>query len=91
MPAAIRIIITPTLLDSDHYPDIFIGRFSAETVAHVQTQVLRTIQYEQTPYTGVDWYTKCIGIASDQGPGDDSEYDYQHIRNMQTDLDNYTY
>jgi hypothetical protein len=79
------------IIGSDHYPDIFIGRFSAESVAHVQTQVLRTIQYEQTPYTGVDWYTKCIGIASDQGPGDDSEYDYQHIRNIQTDLDNYTY
>jgi hypothetical protein len=79
------------IVGSDHYPDIFIGRFSAETVAHVQTQVLRTIQYEQTPYNGVDWYTKCIGIASDQGPGDDSEYDYQHVRNMQTDLDNYTY
>ena len=79
------------IVGGDHYPDIFIGRFSAENVAHVQTQVQRTIEYEQTPYTGVDWYTKCIGIASDQGPGDDSEYDYQHIRNMQTDLDNYTY
>lgn len=79
------------IVGSDHYPDIFIGRFSAESIAHVQTQVQRTIEYEQTPYTGVDWYTKCIGIASDQGPGDDSEYDYQHIRNIQTDLDNYTY
>lgn len=79
------------IVGADHYPDIFIGRFSAESVAHVQTQVLRTIQYEQTPYTGVDWYTKCIGIASDQGPGDDSEYDYQHVRNMNDDLLAYTY
>ena len=55
------------IVGGDHYPDIFIGRFSAENVAHVQTQVQRTIEYEQTPYTGVDWYTKCIGIASMRG------------------------
>ena len=53
--------------------------------------VQRTIEYEQTPSTGYDWYTKCIGIASSEGPGDDNEYDYQHVRNMQTDLLNYTY
>ncbi|MBN2174867.1 MAG: choice-of-anchor D domain-containing protein [Bacteroidales bacterium] len=79
------------IVGSDHYPDIFIGRFSAESNAHVQTQVQRTIEYEQTPYTGYDWYTKCIGIASSEGPGDDNEYDYQHVRNMQTDLMGYTY
>lgn len=74
------------IVGSDHYPDIFIGRFSAENATHVQTQVQRTIGYEQNPYTGYDWYTKNIGIASSQGPGDDNEYDYQHVRNMQTDL-----
>ncbi|MEZ5083530.1 MAG: C25 family peptidase propeptide domain-containing protein [Bacteroidales bacterium] len=79
------------IVGSDHYPDIFVGRFSAESNAHVQTQVQRTIEYEKTPYTGYDWYTKCIGIASSEGPGDDSEYDYQHIRNMQTDLLGYNY
>jgi hypothetical protein len=79
------------IVGTDHYPDIFIGRFSAETVAHVQTQVQRTIDYEQSPYTGVDWYTKSIGIASDQGPGDDNELDYQHVRNMDLDLLAYTY
>ena len=79
------------IVGGDHYPDIFVGRFSAENVAQVQTQVQRTTEYEQTPYTGYDWYTKCIGIASSQGPGDDGEYDYQHVRNMQTDLLNYTY
>jgi len=79
------------IVGSDHYPDVFIGRFSAESPAHVKTQIQRTLEYEQTPYTGYDWYTKCIGIASSQGPGDDNEYDYQHIRNMQTDLLNYTY
>jgi PKD repeat protein len=38
-----------------------------------------------------DWYTTVIGIASDQGPGDDNEMDYQHIRNQQTQLLAYNY
>ncbi len=32
---------------NDHYLDIFVGRFSAETAAHVTTQVDRTIYYER--------------------------------------------
>ncbi len=77
---------------NDHYADIFIGRFSAENEAQVQTQVQRTLDYEQNPqFPTNDWYTSVIGIASDQGPGDDNEYDYQHIRNQQTLLLNSTY
>ncbi len=78
------------IVGSDHYPDIFIGRFSAENIAQVQTQVERTLDYEQSPNMALDW-TKSIGIGSDQGPGDDSEYDYQHIRNLQTQLTGYGY
>ncbi len=76
---------------NDHYPDLFIGRFSAETITHVETMVERTLTYEQNPDLGFDWFTRGIGIASDQGPGDDNEYDYQHIRNINTDLLNFTY
>lgn len=80
------------LLGNDRYIDVFIGRFSAENVNHVQTQVTRTIDYEKNPqFLTDDWYTTCVGIASDQGPGDDNEYDYQHVRNLQTKLLNYTY
>lgn len=77
---------------SDHYQELFIGRFSAESAAQVTTQVTRTVNYEMDPqYETDDWYTSVIGIASDQGPGDDNEYDYQHVRNMQTDCLGYTY
>ena len=58
------------IVGSDHYPDLFVGRFSAENTGHVETMVQRTIEYEQNPTLGYDWYTKCIGIASSQGPGD---------------------
>jgi hypothetical protein len=67
---------------SDHYPDLFVGRFSAENVEQVETQVQKTLMYEQNPPVGADWFSICTGIGSDQGPGDDNEYDYQHIRNI---------
>ena len=76
---------------SDHYPEIFIGRFSAENTDHVMTMVTRTIDYEKTPYTGSDWHSHNIGIGSSQGPGDDNEYDYEHIRNIQQVLEGFTY
>jgi hypothetical protein len=79
------------IVGGDHYIDLFVGRFSAETVAHVQTQVNRTITYERYPTQGAEWYEKGVGIASSQGPGDDNEYDYQHIRNIRTLLLNFTY
>ncbi len=77
---------------NDHYPEVYIGRFSAENTAHVQTQVQRTINYEKDPQLRLDdWYTTVIGIGSDQGPGDDNEDDFEHIRNLQTQLLSYTY
>ena len=76
---------------SDHYPELFIGRFSAEDTDQVMTMVTRTIDYEKTPFSGSDWHKHNIGIGSNQGPGDDNEYDYEHIRNIQQVLEGYTY
>ncbi|MFH1296497.1 MAG: C25 family cysteine peptidase [Bacteroidota bacterium] len=77
---------------NDHYQELFVGRYSAESVAQVETQVTRTINYEMDPQLLTDdWYTTVIGIASNQGPGDDGEYDYQHVRNMQSDCLGFTY
>jgi len=61
---------------SDNYPDIFVGRFSAESIADVQTQVQRTIDFESNGYNTADWYKKGIGIASAEGYG---ETDAEHI------------
>lgn len=79
------------LLGNDHNPEIFVGRFSAETVDHVTTMVQRTLEYEQQPLTTTNWFDKGFGIASDQGPGDDGEYDYTHMQNIRADLIGYTY
>jgi hypothetical protein len=79
------------LVGNDSYPELFVGRFSAETVGHVETQVVRTLTYEINPDTVGGWFEKSIGIASDEGPGHYGEMDYQHVRYMQADLLGNTY
>jgi hypothetical protein len=76
---------------NDHYQDFFVGRFSAETAAQVTTQVQRTIDYEKGTQLEPNWLNKIISIASQEGPGDDNELDYQHLRNIQPDLLGFTY
>ena len=79
------------LAGTDSYPEILVGRFSAETTTHVETQVQKAVEYEKQPAAGGDWYHKGTGIASDEGPGDDGEYDYQHQNNIRADLLGFTY
>ena len=74
------------VVGNDHYPDLFVGRFSAENTTHVATMVQRTIDYERYPMGGLDaaWFNDAIGIGSnDSQVGDDNEHDYEHIRNIQ--------
>lgn len=79
------------ILGNDHYPEIFVGRFSAESVNHVQTQVNRTITYEQNPDVATDWFSRGVGIASSQGPGDNNEWDYQHQNIIKGKLIDFSY
>ncbi len=61
----------------DPYYDLIISRFSAESAADVTTQVNKVITYEENP--NLSWWAKGLGIASDEGRGDDDEFDYEHI------------
>lgn len=77
------------LAGSDDYPDILVGRFSASTAAHVDTQVERTVDYETLPATGEAWYLRGVGIASAEGgggQGDDGESDREHEDNVRAQL-----
>lgn len=76
---------------SDSYPDIFVGRFSVYTAEQVTIQVNRTIAYERDPTTTSYWLRKAIGIASNQGPGDDGELDCDHLDYIRNDLITYGY
>ena len=84
---------TYALVDGgDDYPDIFIGRFSAENTSDLDTQVERTVHYEKDISTG-SWLHKGTGIASAQGAGvgDDGEADWEHEDVIRGKLLAYTY
>ena len=75
----------------DYYPDVFVGRFSAENIDHVTTMVNRTIEYERYPDVDGTWYKEGAGFASNQGPGDNGEMDDEHMDIIRQKLLNYTY
>ncbi|MFM7217196.1 MAG: C25 family cysteine peptidase [Bacteroidota bacterium] len=78
------------LVGNDSYAEVIVGRYSANTELELATQVYRTLEYEQRPDTSA-WLASGICIASDQGPGDDNEMDFEHARNMRQDLLGYHY
>ena len=82
------------LTGNDRYMEVLIGRMSAETVAHVQTQVQRSIWYERDLTTADTWLTAAVGIASAEGNNkghDGGEADYAHMNKIRTRLMNYGY
>lgn len=82
------------LAGGDSYPDIFVGRFSAQTVAEMNTQVQRTVYYERDIQAGSTWLQRGMGIASNEGggsQGDMGESDQAHMELIRTDLLNYGY
>ncbi len=78
------------LVGDDVYPDVIVGKISATTADHVRTQVERFVEYERNPSDTAHFSVFC-GIASSEGPGDNNEYDYDHIRNIGNVLSAYTY
>ncbi|MBW2522782.1 MAG: hypothetical protein JRI23_01340, partial [Deltaproteobacteria bacterium] len=67
------------LAGNDDYPDVLVGRFSANDAAQVDTQVARTIAYELGRPTEQPWFKTALGIGSEEGPGDDNQMDWEHI------------
>ena len=65
---------------NDHYPDLFTGRFSAETPGQLKIMLSRTLAYEKALSSDTVWYTRAVGIASELGPGYHNLTDYQQIR-----------
>ena len=79
---------------NDDYPEVFVGRFSAENLAHVQIQVEKVIYYERDIAADADWLGKGIGIGSTEGEGtghNGGESDCQHIEYIRDTLMHYTY
>ncbi|MCP4747423.1 MAG: hypothetical protein GY874_14970, partial [Desulfobacteraceae bacterium] len=66
---------------NDYYPELAIGRFSAESPDQVTVQVNKALAYEQDTGSTGSWYGNALGIGSGEGSGygDDGESDYKHI------------
>ena len=79
------------VVGNDLYNDIIVGRFSAETEAHVTTQVNKVIHYERDINATDTWLTYGDGLGNNDGPGHFGEKDWQHIENIRTDLLAYNY
>jgi hypothetical protein len=79
---------------SDSFNELFVGRFSAETVAHVETQVEKIITYERDMAQTTDWVDVGMGVSRNEGSGNGhngGEADYQHIDFIRDSLLNFTY
>jgi hypothetical protein len=79
------------LAGNDAYPELLMGRFSAETAAEVSTMVEKSIWYERDISSSATWLSNAICIASDEGPGDDNQMDWEHSRGLGTVLNAATY
>jgi gingipain R len=77
---------------NDWYPDIYVGRFSPSNKTDLINIIQRNLEYEINPDTS-DYYLNALGLGSNEGYGygDDGEADWQHLRNIRTDLLNYGY
>ncbi|MCK9399490.1 MAG: C25 family cysteine peptidase [Bacteroidales bacterium] len=69
-----------TVVGTDDFADIAVGRFSANSPADVTVQVNKVINYEKLPEMGGTWYASATGMASAEGAGigDDGEADAAH-------------
>ncbi len=83
------------LAGSDGYVDAFIGRFSGNSLADIQTQVERTVYYEKEISTSDTWLGNAFTSASAEGGGsqghDGGESDMVHMNGIKTDLQSYGY
>ncbi|MDD2197959.1 MAG: C25 family cysteine peptidase, partial [Bacteroidales bacterium] len=76
------------IVGSDSYAEAFIGRFSAETVQHAESQVARIITYERDLTASDTWLKTGMGIASNEGS---NPSDIQHMNAIRDKLLGYTY
>ena len=85
------------LVGNDHYADVFIGRFSGQSVADIQNMVRKVVLYEKELTTSDTWLSNAYGSASNEGAGqghnqgNGAESDMQHMGFIQSDLENYGY
>jgi hypothetical protein len=81
------------LAGNDGYADIFIGRFSGNSIEDIETQVQRTVSYERDLNTSDTWLANGFTSASSEGAGNghNGESDVAHMNIIKNKLQNYGY
>lgn len=82
------------LAGNDSYNEVFVGRFSSESVADVQNQVAKVIAFERDLDHTATWLSIGTGVARNEGAGNGhngGESDYVHMDYIRDSLLNYTY
>ncbi len=76
----------------DGYPDVFVGRFSAEPAAELYTQIKRSLEYA-TAATSGNWLSRAAGVCSSNPPipGDDDEHNLEHLDSLRVQLLDFGY
>jgi len=78
---------------NDSYADLFVGHFLVHNQNELPALIQKTLEYERNPNTAVDWFSKAMGIGSNEGDGigDDGEPDWEHQNGIKEDLLSFTY
>lgn len=80
-----------SLVDGDdYYPDVFVSRISVDNEIELETVLNKIIRYEREPSMGESWYSRAVGIASDQGAWS-GEIDYERMDNVLNILGSFDY
>jgi gingipain R len=64
---------------NDHYPEIITGRMPAKDARELKIMLSRSLNYEKG-LSGFEKTSVFAGIASELGPGDNGEKDFEHLR-----------
>ncbi len=72
----------------DHFPEVLVGRFNAETAEQLNIMVNRNLEYEKSPVadsTALWWGTGMWSASNEgQGIGDDNQADYEQANEWKT-------
>ncbi|MBK8805651.1 MAG: hypothetical protein IPO21_02945 [Bacteroidales bacterium] len=77
----------------DSYPEIAIGRFSGKTAEDIKIQADKVLKYEKLSVSESKSYNRylMVGSGSENGVGDNAEYDYEHLINIKNKLKTVSY
>lgn len=78
---------------NDSYTEVFVGHFLVHNDSELPAVIAKTLEYEKNPSTQTDWFSKAMGIGSNEGDGygDDNQADWAHQNGIKEDLMTFTY